>query len=136
VIKTKGVPIPEDSMSQKSILVVDDDDDVRYAIMDALELEGHTVFTAVNGIEALKVLTNGTATNVGLIILDLMMPGMTGLQFLEEVRKNHPDIAKIPVVLATAKGSPIADEISGTVMKIKKPFELEELNELVAKYVN
>lgn len=122
-------------MSKKSILVVDDDDDVRYAIMDALELEGHTVHTAINGLEALKFLTSGKINDVGLIILDLMMPGMTGLQFLAEVGKNHPEIAKIPVVLATAKGSPIEDQVPGTVMKIKKPFELEELNELVAKYV-
>jgi CheY-like chemotaxis protein len=122
-------------MSDKAILVVDDDDDVRYAIMDALELEGHKVHTANNGLEALKFLTGTKNHNVGLIILDLMMPGMTGLQFLEEVRKNHPDIAKIPVVLATAKGSPVEENIPGLVSKIKKPFELEELNEVVLKYI-
>lgn len=122
-------------MSTKSILVVDDDDDVRFAILDALELEGHKVHTATNGFEALKLLTGGMVNEVGLIILDLMMPGMTGLQFLEEVHKNHPDIAKIPVVLATAKGSPIDEHVPGTVLKIKKPFELEELNEVVLKYL-
>lgn len=123
-------------MSTKSILVVDDDDDVRYAISDALELEGHTVHCATNGFEALKMLTGGKITDVGLIILDLMMPGMTGIQFLEEIQKNHPEIAKIPVILATAKGSPIDDNIPGAVLKIKKPFELEELNEVVTKYLS
>jgi len=122
-------------MSEKSVLVVDDDEDVRLAIKDALELEGYNVHTANNGLDALKLLSGPVINEIGLIILDLMMPGMTGLQFLDEVRQNHHDIAQIPVVLATAKGTPIDENISGVVTKIKKPFELEELNEVVSKYL-
>lgn len=122
-------------MSYKAILVVDDDEDVRQAMKEALELEGHKVYTANNGLEAIQFLITEKISEIGVIILDLMMPGMTGAQFLQVVQEKHPEIAKIPVVLATAKGSVGDENLSGLSSRIRKPFELEELCNVVNQFI-
>jgi CheY-like chemotaxis protein len=123
-------------MTNKAILVVDDDDDVRGAMKEALELDGHKVLVAYNGIDALKVLREDTSHDVGLIILDIMMPQMTGVQFLQELKNHYPQFLSIPVILASAKGSASAEEnVEGAVYRIKKPFELDELFDFVNKYL-
>src|SRR5512140_1028000 len=78
-----GQPLLAEALCcQAQILLVEDDPDGRACMSALLELEGYTVVTAVDGAEALERLRNGLQP--GLIVLDLMMPGMDGFQFRRE----------------------------------------------------
>lgn len=112
--------------ADRSILIVDDDADVRECIGDALEAEGYRVTGASNGREALRLLKDGNV-QPDIILLDIMMPEMDGWAFRAEQRKD-PGIASIPVVVFTAYGSPkdVAQQLQATGF-LRKPVRLEEL---------
>ena len=80
------------------VLIVDDNSDVRKSLAALFELEGHTAKTAANGREAMQSLQ--TDVRPDLIVLDLMMPTLDGLSFLEMMRK-HPVWEKVRVVIYT-----------------------------------
>lgn len=82
------------------ILVVEDDKHVRKLMNAVLKREGYEVLTAENGIQALDVLE---VQHIDLIILDIMMPGMDGYEFAEELRNANN---MIPILMATAKQLP------------------------------
>lgn len=111
-------------MSQKHILLVEDEENLLKTIQLNLELEGYTVSTATNGLEALKVFKKQA---YNLIILDVMLPEMNGFDVCEEIRKEN---TKVPILFLTAKGSS-ADKIQGLKLGaddyLTKPFNLEEL---------
>lgn len=111
------------------ILVVEDDDSIREALSGILEDEGFNVRSAVDGSDALRQL--GIAPLPGLIILDLMMPVMSGWEF-RAVQKADPVFTTIPVCVVTAANiatTPIdADEI------VRKPFDFEKLLDVVRAY--
>ena len=67
-----------------SILVIDDEVDVRESLKVLLETAGHEVITAASGAEALRYLNNGTAKNIALMLVDFSMPGMNGEEFLRK----------------------------------------------------
>jgi two-component system, OmpR family, alkaline phosphatase synthesis response regulator PhoP len=92
---------------KKTILVVDDEKDIVDLLSYNLSKEGFTVITARNGKEALEKVKQ----KPDLIILDVMMPEMNGLQVIQEMRKDKK-ATSIPVLLLTAKGSE-TDEIVG-----------------------
>jgi two-component system alkaline phosphatase synthesis response regulator PhoP len=92
---------------KKTILVVDDEKDIVDILSYNLTKEGFSVITARNGRDAL----NRAHQKPDLIILDVMMPEMSGLQVIQELKKEK-STASIPVVLLTAKGSE-TDEIVG-----------------------
>jgi len=106
------------------ILVVDDDDTIRETVAEALELDGFAVDTARNGAEALDVVR---ARKPSGIILDLMMPVMTGWQFLERCRDSQL-CSGIPIVVMSAY-SKLPDEAVTLGVKgcIAKPFDLDVL---------
>jgi len=89
-------------MRPPQVLIVEDDRDTREMLERFLQLEGFEVRTAANGAAALESLE--TAGCPCVILLDLMMPVMNGWQF-REAQAQHPDLAKIPVVVVTAAGS-------------------------------
>lgn len=111
-------------MSQKKILLVEDEEHLLKTIQLNLELENYAVTPAVNGIEALKEFRKGT---FDLAILDVMLPEMSGFDVCEEIRKEN---TKLPILFLTAKGSS-ADRIQGLKLGaddyLTKPFNLEEL---------
>lgn len=113
----------------QNILVVEDDIDIRSALVQILHMEGHTTAEASNGKEALEYIRNNPAPCM--VLLDMMMPVMTGRQFLDAF-KNEPDNAKVPVVIISA----VADRIDTTGAKefIKKPLEVSKLLEVISKY--
>ena len=76
----------------RTILVVDDDDDVRSALARLLGLAGYTVLTAESGEEGLQTLATHP---VQLVISDQNMPGMTGIEFLKSVRNRHRHVRRI-----------------------------------------
>jgi two-component system response regulator MprA len=105
------------------ILVVDDDPEIVSFLKRGLTYEGYTVDTAGNGAEALA---KARDAEPDLVILDIMMPGMDGL----EVSKRLRQASKLPILMLTAKGT-VADRIkgldSGADDYLVKPFSFDEL---------
>lgn len=116
-------------MSCKTILIVEDEKDIRDTYALALEIEGYTVVCAANGKDGLDLLprTQGPC----LILLDLMMPVMNGWEFLKAMRKNDV-LAVIPVVVVSAFGELAKCENIENILK--KPIELDTLLNIVKKY--
>lgn len=124
-------------MNCRSILVVEDDEEIRKSVVRALKSEGYTVLVAENGRIALELLGKLSPEELpSCMILDLMMPEMDGITLLETIDRDHRDrYAGIKVLIATAKGSPVNPEsIPHTVERIQKPFELEELFRVVEEH--
>jgi CheY-like chemotaxis protein len=106
-----------------TLLIVDDDRDIREVLGEMLSDEGFNIEAAWNGAEALKRLHEGFRPN--LIILDLMMPVMDGLTFHEHL-KHSPDLASIPVIGVTAAASVDVDFVC-----LRKPLRFEALVERI-----
>jgi len=118
----------------KRILLVDDDLDLQDIIKNALEIEGYDVLIANNGREALDILELQQDDNkVNCVILDLMMPIMDGTEMLDLMRKN-PKLAKIPVIISTAKGAVDPKTVSNSQSVIKKPMKIDLLYDAIEKY--
>lgn len=116
----------------KSILIVDDDADVRDMLGEFFSLEGYDVATARNGKDALEQLKHGRSAD--LILLDLMMPVMDGWQFRMEQQRD-PQLAAIPVVVLSAVYN--AREragLLGAVDYMQKPVEFDKLIETAERY--
>jgi CheY-like chemotaxis protein len=111
-----------------SILIVEDDEDIRAAMAELLESEGFEVAVASNGQEGLEVLSQIRAPC--LVLLDLMMPVMNGEDFLRHVRKD-PAMDGVPVIIVTASGR---TPLPGTQGILKKPFEISDLFTTVAAH--
>lgn len=110
----------------KTVLVVDDDRDIRDVLTDALETEGYRVVTAADGQSALECLRSG-AERPCVILLDLMMPRMDGIQFQTELL-NDPELSRIPVVVLSADPSAIvAAKSLNFAGSLRKPVPLEAL---------
>ena len=117
------------SIKCQCILIVEDEKDIRENLKMLLELEGYKVFTAVNGDDGLRVLR--TMERPCLILLDLMMPVMDGMEFLKE--KRHEDaIAQIPVCIVS--GVAEKPDMKGVSGFVKKPIDLEILLNFVKIY--
>ncbi|MBI2896216.1 MAG: response regulator [Deltaproteobacteria bacterium] len=109
----------------KTVLVVEDDPDCLDAVADALEASGYGVERAVHGREALDVLRSDG--HVDLILLDLMMPVMDGLEFLARQRSD-PTLASIPVVLLSGEATLARRAaVLGVAGHLRKPVDLEAL---------
>ncbi|EHS58352.1 response regulator transcription factor [Paenibacillus kribbensis] len=108
----------------QSILIVEDEEKIARLLEIELEFEGYRVVKEKNGIDGLETYYKGTWD---LVLLDIMVPGLSGTQLLRRIRKND---ANIPVILLTAKSS-IADKVEGLDLGandyITKPFVIEEL---------
>lgn len=115
----------------KSILVVEDDEDLRESLRENLEDEGFEVLTATQGEEALELLTS--RDRPGLILLDMMMPIMDGKELLSRLRKD-PDLRRIPVVGTSALST--AARPAGMRAFLRKPFGLARLLETLEEYVD
>jgi phosphate regulon transcriptional regulator PhoB len=113
-------------MSKKHILIVDDEPDLVELLSYNLKKEGFTVTSAVDGEEALLMLKKSTFS---LILLDLMLPGIQGLELCRILRQNQKT-EHIPIIMITAKGEE-TDKIRGLETGaddyITKPFSPKEL---------
>jgi DNA-binding response OmpR family regulator len=111
------------------ILVVDDEPMVRDTLGQVLVDEGYVVDTAVDGEDALDRVQ---AARPDAILLDLMMPGMNGRQFLQALR-NEPAYAQVPVLIMTAvHGLEVNLATIGASEVVEKPFQVEDLLNKVA----
>jgi CheY-like chemotaxis protein len=121
-------------MERKTILVVEDDLAIRSSLEELFASEGYPVLLAIHGQAALEILSQKPTPKIGLIFLDLMMPVMNGATFLAELRIKHPEIiAQVPIFLATG-GTMTSSLINKTTGFLKKPFDLEELSNIAARY--
>jgi len=114
----------------RTVLVVDDDDSVRRVIEFTLQEVGYRVVTAVDGFEGLERLQAGP---VDVVITDVRMPGMDGLDFLARIKSMLPDV---PVVLLTAHAtidSAVEAMKLGAFDYLTKPFARDELKATVTK---
>jgi CheY-like chemotaxis protein len=114
---------------RKCILVVDDDDSIRKLIGTTLKRSGYNVCEARNGREALEEMRAG---NSDLVVLDLMMPEVSGWDVLK-TRSTDETLRRIPVIVASAnRGPEIAEAVKGGICALlPKPFELDSLRALV-----
>jgi CheY-like chemotaxis protein len=119
-------------MPKKTIMVVDDDADVRDAVTDLLEGHGYAVIPASNGQEALDELKAGEKPS--LILLDVMMPIMDGQAFSAE-QQADPELSDIPVVAFTAFGAAL-DKMKDMKVsaRIEKPVQADELLDSVDRW--
>lgn len=111
-------------MSQARILVVDDDENLRWVLKTQLEDLGYLVSTAINGEEALAVIEK---TSPALILTDLKMPGLSGMELLDKVRADYPEI---PVVIITAFAtvqSAVQAMRAGAYDYLTKPIDFDDL---------
>ncbi len=119
----------------KSVLIVEDDFEIRSTLCDVLNSEGYDVLGAENGQIALDLLNNSEKLP-GLIIVDLMMPIMDGYEFRNHQLKNEK-FSSIPTVLFSADGQlPHKAQAAGITEFIRKPIDLDDLYSLVKKYCN
>lgn len=112
-------------MPQSHVLIVDDEDLYRRALERILKRQGHTISSACNGAEALEFITSET---VDLVLCDIKMPGMNGLEVISRIHEIRPDL---PCIIVTGFGSA---ELSlealgaGAFWYLEKPFEQERLD--------
>ncbi len=107
-----------------SVLVIDDDADICEVIQTILELNGYQVITARDGVDALAKLRGGARPS--LIILDLMMPRMNGVQFRAE-QESDSALRGIPVVILSGDGRAESKAAALGLEGLRKPVELEHL---------
>ena len=114
------------------VLVVDDNEDVRDLVVHILNADGFHVFSASEGLNALSILK---ANDIDLVLLDVMMPGMSGLEVLAEIRTgSDKKIREVPVMMITAKSS--TEDIDkalaiGANSYVVKPFRGATIREKV-----
>ena len=113
-----AIPTP-----QEHILVVEDDQDLRESLCEALEMEGYVVVPTENGQAALRHLATGARPCV--ILLDLMMPVMDGWTFRQEMMKD-PSLAAIPVVVMTAATPTRVASIAAEAI-LRKPLHMDRV---------
>jgi two-component system, OmpR family, response regulator MprA len=109
------------------IFVVDDERAVRESLRRALELEGYQIELAEDGVDALARLMNGENTTPDVVILDVLMPGVDGLEVCRRLRRSG---SRVPVLMLTARDeveNRVAGLDAGADDYVTKPFALEEL---------
>jgi DNA-binding response OmpR family regulator len=119
-------------MSQSTILIVDDEPNVRFLFRTALESEGYEIVGAADGLEALEKIEESPFE---LVLLDLQMPNLGGMATLRRLREGGHDV---PVVAVTAHGT-VADAVQamklGAVDFLSKPVTPAELRHVVAEVI-
>ena len=125
------------SQEVQKVLVVDDNQDVRELIVHILNADGFHVYAAIDGENALAILNSNP---VDLVLLDVMMPGMSGLDVLKEIRTGaNKKIREVPVMMITAMSS--TDDVDqalaiGANSYVVKPFRGTTIREKVRKILD
>lgn len=117
----------------KRILVVDDEKNIRMTLKHCLESEKYFIESAINGEEALSKIRE---ENFDLVLLDIKMPGLSGMEVLRKIREMG---SKIDVIMMTAYGTierAVEAMKLGAIDFISKPFTPEEIREIVKNVIN
>lgn len=110
----------------KRLLLVEDDEDLLHFARVTLEMEGHEVLAARTGGDALAI---ADTTPLDLVLLDLMLPGLSGWEVLLRLR-HHPNLAGVPIAILTASANPPEAERArqlGASDYLVKPISADEL---------
>jgi two-component system, response regulator, stage 0 sporulation protein F len=117
-------------LEKKKVLIVDDQNGIRILLMEVFGSEGYETFQAANGKIALEIVEKEPPD---LVLLDMKIPGMDGLEILKHLKAMHPDIK---VIMMTAYGEldmiKEATEL-GALMHFTKPFDIDEMRIAVNK---
>ncbi|MUG98212.1 response regulator [Scytonema sp. UIC 10036] len=131
-VVTPDVPVPVEQ--ERPIVLSVDDSPVVQALMKRALVKDYQVLSASNALDALKLLNTHPIT---LLLLDVSMPEIDGLEFCRTVR-NIPKFKQLPIVMVTARdkfSDKLRGQIAGTTHYLTKPFEPEALLKIVNKYV-
>jgi len=115
----------ERELMPKTILIVDDETNVLWFVSKICQPLGYETLTASSGMEALKMIQE-CGEKLDLVLLDLKMPGMGGIEVLKSIRKHQPDLAVI--ILTALHDKQEECEGLGIEAFVKKPYSLEELS--------
>ena len=109
-----------------TILVVDDDPGVRYALTEVLRDRGHRVIAASSGPQAL-----GLLEGVDVVVTDLAMPGMDGLELVSQIAARAPALPVILVTACEAEHDAVRIASSRVCRCISKPFDIDEIARVI-----
>ena len=107
-----------------SILVVDDEPNYLIVLSELLKDEGFEVFTASSGVEGLKIIED---VDLDVVITDMQMPGMNGLEFLKEVKNRNPDLPVVVITAFAEVDKAVEAMQNGAFNYLAKPFSNDEL---------
>lgn len=112
------------------IMVVDDQAGIRMLLEEVFKKEGYSILTASNGNQALEIIEEN---NVDLVLLDMKIPGMSGLEILKKIKQVRPDL-KVMVMTAYGESDIVKEALrNGAMSHFSKPFDLHELITSVEK---
>jgi len=115
----------------RTVLIVDDSQDLTEVAAEFLRIFDYTVYTASNGVEALERLKTRP---VGIVVSEIHMPGMDGLTLMSEIKTRYPGL---PVVLITGFSVSEARKIAlnkGADAFVAKPFRMKELKDVIESF--
>lgn len=117
---------------KNGILIIDDEKNIRMTLSQALQLFKVPIHTAMNGEEALVKMK---AESFDIVLLDLKMPGMNGIEVLEKIRENWPSV-KVMIITAHGTMEAAVDAMKlGAVDFIQKPFSVKEIRNMVSQVI-
>jgi DNA-binding NtrC family response regulator len=120
-------------MSDRSVLIVDDEKNIRLTLALALEKLNIPVDTAINGEEALQKLAE---KSYALMLLDLRMPGIDGLEVLKRVPQIRPEVKVVIITAWGAIEAAVEAMKLGAVDFLEKPFDAQDVRELVSSLLD
>ncbi len=120
------------SYMNEKILIVDDQFGIRILLNEVLQKEGYQTFQAANGVQALEIADKHSPD---LVLLDMKIPGMDGIEILKRMKKKNQDIR---VIIMTAYGE--LDMIQeakdlGALTHFAKPFDIDDIRQAVRQYI-
>lgn len=114
------------------ILIVDDQFGIRILLNEVLQKEGYDTFQAANGLQALEVLNDHIPD---LVLLDMKIPGMDGIEILKRMKVIAPDI-KVIIMTAYGELDMIQEAMDlGAITHFAKPFDIDDIRKAVEKYL-
>ncbi len=117
---------------KEKILIVDDQFGIRILLNEVLQKEGYRTYQAANGIQALEIVKDDTPD---LVLLDMKIPGMDGIEILKRMKAMEPDIR---VIIMTAYGEldMIQEAMNlGALTHFAKPFDIDDIRAAVRQYL-
>ena len=126
-VQPLSLPLTEDEESRLTILVVDDDAEVRASLAELLQLEGYDVVALPNANVALSHLCQNPPP--ALVLVDLLMPGMNAWELMAQMRMRDK-LAKVPLVAMTGAGPQWGAPVPGSLV-LRKPIAADRLLEVV-----
>jgi len=137
---TRPIPANAGGSAPRSVLLAEDDEDLRCLLADALRADGFDVIECPNGLTLVETLVSrleAGGRSFDLVVSDVRMPGVTGLSVLECL-SEWDELRGLPMVLITAFGDARLHELArrfGAVSLLEKPFEMTALMQVVREAV-